>query len=186
MSAEAFKETPFLPEGPTPLIRKMPEAAPFPVNALGPLKEPAEAIATATEAPVAMCAASVLAAASLASQGHRDVETKNGTAPPSIFLMTVAESGERKSTADRLAMKGIRDFEADLRSAYDLEFDVWRNANDVWKSRRAKILGDKTADSAAISADLAALGSKPRPPLKPHIVASGTIAASARRAASFA
>jgi hypothetical protein len=172
MRDEAFKENPFLPEGPTPLIRKMPEAAPFPVNALGPLKEPTVAIATATEAPIAMCAASVLAAASLASQGHRDVETKNGTAPPSMFLMTVAESGERKSTADRLAMKGVRDFEADLRSKYDLEFDVWRNAHDVWKSRRAKILGDKTADSAAKHADLEALGSEPRPPLKPHIVAS--------------
>ncbi|MDZ7709229.1 MAG: DUF3987 domain-containing protein [Roseovarius sp.] len=112
--------TPFTPEPPTPLIRETPEAAPFPVAALGPLRGPVEAIATATESPVAMCAASVLASAALAAQGHRDAETLNGTAPASLFLLTVAESGERKSTADRLAMRGVRDFEADLRTDYDI------------------------------------------------------------------
>src|SRR6056297_2397193 len=164
--------TPFTPEGPTPLIRDMPEAAPFPVSALGSLREPAEAIAAATEAPVAMCAASVLAAAALAAQGHRDAETLNGTAPASLFLLTVAESGERKSTADRLAMRGVRNFEADLRTDYDVLKDGWRDAHELWKATRAKIVGDKKADSAAKRADLQALGPEPPAPLKPHIVAS--------------
>ena len=164
--------TPFTPEGPTPLIREVPEAAPFPVAALGPLRKPAEAIAIATEAPVAMCAASVLAAAALATQGHRDAETLNGTAPASLFLLTVAESGERKSTADRLAMKGVRDFEMGLRTDYDIQRDHWRDQHEVWKATRAKILADKKADSAAKRADLQALGQEPPAPLKPHIVAS--------------
>lgn len=164
--------SPFTPEGPTPLIREMPEAAPYPAHALGPLREPAEAIATATEAPLAMCAASVLASAALAAQGHRDAETLNGTAPASLFLLTVAPSGERKSTADRLAMRGVRDFEAELRVDYDIERDLWRDAHEVWKATRAKILADKKADSAAKRADLSALGTEPPAPLKPHIVAS--------------
>lgn len=90
--------TSFVPEGPTPLLREMPEPGLFPVDALGSLAQPTKAIARATEAPVAMCAASVLAACSLAAQGFRDVETLHGTAPASLFLLTVAESGERKST----------------------------------------------------------------------------------------
>lgn len=155
-----------------PLIREMPEAAPFPVAALGPLRNPAEAIARATEAPVALCAASVLASAALAAQGHRDAETLNGTAPASLFLLTVAESGERKSTADRLAMRGVRDFEADLRTEYDIARDLWRDEHDVWKATRTKILADKKADSVAKRADLQALGHEPLAPLKPHIVAS--------------
>ena len=110
--------TPFEPEGPTPLLREMPEAAPFPVDALGVLAPATMGIASATEAPVAMCAASILAAASLAVQGLRDAQTLNGSAPASLFLLTVAESGERKSTADRLAMKGVRDYEAELRMNY--------------------------------------------------------------------
>lgn len=164
--------TRFTPEAPTPLIREMPEAAPYPVAALGPLREAAEAIATATEAPVAMCAASVLAAAALAAQGHRDAETLNGTTPASLFLMTVAESGERKSSADRLAMRGVRDFEADLRNDYEAERDEWKDAHEVWKSARAKILGDRNADATSKRADLKALGAEPPAPLKPHIVAS--------------
>jgi hypothetical protein len=156
----------------TPLIREMPEAGPYPAEALGALREPAEAIARATEAPVALCAASVLASAALAAQGHRDAETLNGTAPASLFLLTVAESGERKSTADRLAMRGVRDFEADLRADYETERDLWRDAHEVWKAPRAKILGDKKADAASKRADLQALGPEPQAPLKPHIVAS--------------
>ena len=164
--------TSFVPEGPTPLLREMPEAGLFPVDALGVLGPPTNAIACATEAPIAMCAASVLAAASLAVQGTRDVQTLNGRAPVSLFLLTVAESGERKSTADRLAMKGVRDYETELRLNYDLEYGAWRDAHDLWKSARARIIGDKKADSASKRADLKALGQEPPAPLKPHIVAS--------------
>lgn len=163
---------PFTPEGPTPLLRETPEAGPYPIAALGPLREPAEAIARATEAPVAMCAASVLASASLATQGHRDAETLNGTAPASVFLLTIAESGERKSTADRLAMRGVRQFEADLRNDYEIAYDLWRDEHEVWKATRAQIIGDKKADAASKRIDLQALGPEPPAPLKPHIVAS--------------
>jgi hypothetical protein len=39
--------TPFEPEGPTPLLREMPEAAPFPVDALGVLAPATMGIAKA-------------------------------------------------------------------------------------------------------------------------------------------
>lgn len=164
--------TSFVPEGPTPLLREMPEAGPFPVDALGSLAQPTKAIARATEAPVAMCAASVLAAVSLAAQGLRDVETLHGASPASLFLLTVAESGERKSTADRLAMKGVRDYEAELRVIYDIELKMWRDTHALWKSAYARIINDKKADNASKRADLQALGPEPPAPLKPHIVAS--------------
>lgn len=168
----ALKVKPFTLEGPTPLIREMPEASLFPAAALGPLRIPAEAVATVTEAPVAMCAASVLASAALAAQGHRDATTLIGTAPASLFLLTVAESGERKSTADRLAMKGVRDFETDLRIDYEIQRDQWRDVHEVWKATRVKILADRKADSTSKRVDLKALGPEPPAPLKPHIVAS--------------
>lgn len=164
--------TPFVAEPPMPLVREIPAADPFPVSALGPLCAPVKAIASATEAPVALCAASVLAAVALATQGHRDAETLNSTAPASLFLLTIAESGERKSTADRLAMQGVRDFEADLRTEYGMEQELWRDTHEIWKSSRVKIIGDKKADGASKRADLRALGPEPTAPLKPHIVAS--------------
>jgi hypothetical protein len=152
-------------------VREIPDAAPYPAEALGPLREPAEAIATATEAPLAMCAGSVLAVASLAVQGLRDVETLAGTAPASLFVLTVAESGERKSTADKMAMRGVRAFEADLRAGHDEDLRSYRDASDIYEAERKRIMGNKNADAASKRADLARLA-KPEPPLKPHIVAS--------------
>ena len=167
-----IKEIAFIPEEPIPLIREMPDAGPYPVAALGPLRNIAVAISRATEAPIAMCAASVLAAVSLATQGLRDAETLNSTAPASLFLLTIAKSGERKSTADRLAMRGVRDFEKELRADFDAQLDLWRDAHDVWKSEHAKIIGEKSADATSKRLNLRALGPKPLPPLKPYIVAS--------------
>lgn len=55
-------------------------------------------------------------------------------------------------------MRGVRDFEADLRTDYDLEQELWRDAHELRKADRAKILADKKADSASKRADLQALG----------------------------
>ena len=52
-----------------PLFRELPSATPYPVDALGPLKPAAEAIHLLTQAPVELCAQSVMAAATLAIQG---------------------------------------------------------------------------------------------------------------------
>ncbi|WP_137700024.1 YfjI family protein [Marimonas lutisalis] len=161
---------PFKSEGPQPLIREAPAASLYPVAALGPLMVPADALARATEAPLALCAGSVLAAASLAVQGLRDVQTLGGARPVSLFLLTVAESGERKSTADRLAMRGVRTFEGDLRQDYDDARASWSDAKEVWERQRGAILkrADKNPDTTR--ADLAALGPQPQPPLRPQIV----------------
>jgi hypothetical protein len=101
MTAQAqFKETAFAPEGPQPLLREIPPGLPYPAEALGPLRPAVEAVAGATQAPVAIPAASALAVASLAVQGFADVDTLRGPRPTSLFLLTIARSGERKSSCD--------------------------------------------------------------------------------------
>lgn len=161
---------PFKAEGPQPLIREMPEADPYPIAALGPLSEVTEAIASITEAPPALCAASVLAAAALAVQGLADVETLGGPRPVSLFLLTVAESGERKSTADRLAMKGVHDFEASLRPGYEEDKQAWQRERSIWEKRHTSILRGADEDPTGASADLRDLGPEPEAPLRPFIV----------------
>jgi hypothetical protein len=89
------------PEEPTPLLREIAPGAPFPVESLGPLRAAVEAVAGATQARLAIPAASALAVASLAVQGFADVETLGGPRPTPLSLLTVAKSAERKTSCDR-------------------------------------------------------------------------------------
>jgi hypothetical protein len=66
---------------------------------------PARAIAENVQVPLAMAANSVLATASLAAQAHADVfMPRVGPRPLSLFVLTVAGSGDRKTSADSVAL----------------------------------------------------------------------------------
>ena len=168
---EAFaRAETFAPEEPTPLVRVIPPGEPYPVHALGPLRAVAEALHDITQAPPAIGAQSALGVAALATQGLADAETLNGSAPASLFLLTVAQSGERKSACDRLAMKPVRDFEAELAEIREREIEDYRNALDIWEKRRAAILREAPENPIAAQADLKALGPQPAGPLFASIV----------------
>src|SRR3954451_7661459 len=97
------------PEPPRPLTREMPPADRFPIEALGNvLALAAWAINDRIQAPIAMCGQSVIAVAALATQGHANVLLpigRQGQARPlSCYFVTVASTGERKSTFAREAM----------------------------------------------------------------------------------
>lgn len=167
--AHARAET-FAPAEPTPLMREIPPGGPYPVHALGPLRAVAEAFHDMTQAPPAIGAQSALGVAALATQGLADAETLHGSAPASLFLLTVAQSGERKSACDRLAMKPVRDFEAELAENREREIDAHRDALDVWRKRREAVLRTAADDPITARADLAALGPEPVGPLFASIV----------------
>ena len=85
-------------EKPLPLVREVQQATPFPVDALGPvLGGAACAVHEHVQSPLAMCGQAVLAAATLAVQGHADVELATGQIKPlSNFFLTVAASGKER------------------------------------------------------------------------------------------
>src|SRR5689334_11136079 len=90
-------------EPPRPLFRPISPSEPYPTEALGSLAEAAEAIRDRTQAPDAICAQSVLGAASLVAQARANVRLPTGEVRPlSLFVVTVAQSGERKSAADAI------------------------------------------------------------------------------------
>ena len=97
-------------EGPRPLTREEDCCEPYPVEALGTLRQAVEAIVQCSRAPPALCAHAVLAAASLVTQAHADIVLPSGqTKPLSLFLLTIAASGERKRAVDGIAMRRIYD-----------------------------------------------------------------------------
>ncbi|WP_366914121.1 YfjI family protein [Marivita sp.] len=140
----------------------------YPIHALGPLRAFAEAVQGVTQAPVAIPAQSALAVASLAVQGFADVETLGGGRPLSLFLLTIAQSGERKSASDNLLMAALRDYEREQAAAYRDAVEGWRNEHALWKVEHDRILWDakkaKGKNIIAAQADLKALGPEPDAP----------------------
>lgn len=172
MSAQAMpEEEPFLAEEPQPLVREIAAPAPYPVAALGPLRGAVEAVRGMTLAPVAIPAQSALAVAALAVQGHADVETLGGPRPTSLYALTVAQSGERKSSCDAPLMASLRDFEKAQWKAQREDVVSWQNAHSLWKGERERILAEakrgKGEKRVAAEADLRALGPEPAAPPAP-------------------
>jgi hypothetical protein len=163
------------PEPPRPLMREISPGEPFPIHALGETLRPmAEAMQDRVQAPIAICAQSVLATAALAVQGHVDVVLPIGeTKPVSLYLITVAESGERKDACDRVAMRPVIERQIALRDQYDIEHPNWVDEKMIWDKLRDKILREgKKGNLTAMRADLKALGPLPPEPLDPLLTCS--------------
>lgn len=167
--ADGFTTKEAVAEAPAPLARDIPPATPYPVDALGDLlAAAARGIHDKVQAPIAICGSSVLGAAALAVQGHADVVLPTGSARPvSLFLLSILESGGRKSAADEEALWPIRKHEAGLHATYGAEIESATNAITAWETAREKITKDKKAGRDEMKAALDALGPRPLPPLMP-------------------
>ena len=115
---------------------------PFPVDAFPPIAYNAiMEVQRNTQTPFPMIASSMLGALSLAIQSKVDVCRMDGlTGPCSLFVLTIAESGERKTTIDKLFTKPIRDFEASQAIAMKPELEKYRAEKAAWIEKRKGIL----------------------------------------------
>lgn len=158
----------YTPEGPQPLVRDIAPGAAYPVHALGPLRAAVEAVQGITQAPLAIPAQSALSVASLAVQGFADVDTLGGPRALSLYALTIARSGERKSACDAPLMAALRDHEREQATAQRDAMESWRNAQALWKGERDRILMEakkaKGEKRTAAQADLEALGREPDAP----------------------
>jgi hypothetical protein len=146
-------------EPPRPLIRELPPADPFPMDALGDLLgSAARAIHERVQCPVAICGQSVIAAATLAAQGHVDVELPTGHIKPiSNFFMTIAETGERKTAADSEALWPVRKREKGLREEYDEALPSYDNQKVAWEKAREAAVRKAKGDRGVIKFALDAI-----------------------------
>jgi hypothetical protein len=148
---------------PIPLRRQLGEPDIYPVDALGPcLSATVKRLAETIQAPIALCAQSVLAGANLAVQGHADVSLDGRKCPTSEFFLTIGESGERKFAVDRVVMQEFREHEKRLSVAYRSEKLSHENALAAYEKKRSEA---KQGDDVKV--DLDALGSPPQEPLLP-------------------
>jgi Protein of unknown function (DUF3987) len=118
-----------------------------------------------------MAAQSVLAVASLTASAHADVHLPFGQERPlSLFFVTVAASGDRKSTADNEALWPVNKREKALRDAYAEEIKEWCICHSAWSAEKRKIENDRTIDLDERKLRLSVLGAEPEKPLSPFLV----------------
>jgi hypothetical protein len=141
---------------------------PYPIDALGNvLADAARAIAAKVQCANAMAAQSVLAVASLATQALADVHLPYGqTRPLSLFCLTIASSGDRKTSADSEAMAPVRMREKQMREVFEPRARDHTVALAAWRGQRLQI-ERKKADVETRRKELQALGPEPEAPIKP-------------------
>ncbi|WP_320159725.1 YfjI family protein [Klebsiella sp. S69] len=90
--------------------------------------------ASKTRAPVPLIFASAMAPVSLLCQGLTDVSPAEGlTFPVSCNFCTIAESGERKSTVDKLFMAPVHEFEYEAGIRYENAMQQYATELDIWE-----------------------------------------------------
>ncbi|RJP75714.1 MAG: DUF3987 domain-containing protein [Candidatus Zixiibacteriota bacterium] len=168
------------PEPPRLLTREIPPGEAYPTEACGPLLGGAvRAISGLVQVPPALAAGSVLAVASLAVQGFANVLLPIGegdSRPLSLYLITVAGSSDRKSTADSQALKVVKDHEAELEMRHHQEMQEYEREKWVYEKKKGAIVKARKDDEvdncvAAISQEIKRqIGDPPNLPLVPYLV----------------
>lgn len=100
-------------------------------------------------APRGLILSSALTAIAVVSQGLIDVRKPNGqVVPTSLMVLTIADSGERKSTVENVFLGPLRDFQRQQRSVYQHELQQWQVRHDIWIAQRKALLKDITKKSS--------------------------------------
>lgn len=99
---------------PRPIGGSEGRTASYPINALGKYGSAmVEALHQKFQAPPALCAQAVLCAMNTTVSSWGQVEAIHGAGMPlSLYLITVAQSGERKTAVDDAAQRGIVVFQS--------------------------------------------------------------------------
>jgi len=121
----------------------------FPTYLLPPsLREPAQEMQTNMQAPPALIASSIFGALSIAGQSLISVQRPNGLVSPcSLFLIVIADSGERKTSCDKHFTKPIREFEANedpefllAMTQYEADLIAWEIENKAIEKQMYQIV----------------------------------------------
>jgi putative DNA primase/helicase len=92
------------------------------------------------KAPIPLVASSALAALSLAIQAHADIkraEMLHGTT--GLFLLTIADSGERKSTCDGFFTQAIREYESAKAEIAQTDLKRYNAQIGAWEAKQVGV-----------------------------------------------
>lgn len=163
---------------PQPMTTRV-DGEPYPTEALpDTLRAAVEEVHAFVKSPMPMVIASALSALSLCIQQHVDVKRDEKlTGPTSLFLLTIADSGERKSTTDGFFVTAVRDYEARQAEIAKPFIRLYLAEHGTWEAKKAGVKdkirqlakeGKPTAESENALRGLE--NDKPEPPRVPRIL----------------
>jgi hypothetical protein len=161
---------------PIPIKPSVADPGEYPIDALcDKLQAAAMAIVDKVMLPTSIAACSVLAVAALCVQPYIDIELPTGEEiPTSLFLCSIAASGERKSSSDKLAMYAVRARERDMHDDWLQKNAGFLIENTAFQSAKKKAMQGKGRD--AIRDALEACGPEPLAPPMPLLTSDeGTL-----------
>ena len=117
------------------------EPEPYPLDALpDTIRAAVEEVVGFVKAPIPLVASSALSALSLACQAHIDVKRAEGLqGPVGLFLLTIADSGERKSSCDSHFSKPVHNYETTQQEQAKPLLKDYAAAVEAWEAKRGGI-----------------------------------------------
>lgn len=134
------------------------------------------------KAPIPLIATSALSAISLATQAFIDVQRADKlSGSSSLYLLAIAESGERKSTCDGFFIKEIREHETREREAakplikaFKTEFAAWEAKRSGLKEQIKALAKENKPSEEQVQALHDLDKAEPMPPRVPRFIYSDT------------
>ncbi|MCL1860334.1 MAG: YfjI family protein [Proteobacteria bacterium] len=163
---------------PQPLILKA-EPKPYPRDALPQnLRAAIDEVQGFIQAPYPLVVCSALGAVSIACQAHVDVQrAERLQGPCGLYLLAIADSGERKSTCDNYFTSAIRAWQNSKEEAAKPELKRHKAEYATWEAGRDGITskirqdGKQMKDLEVLRAELFRLGmEEPRAPRVPRLL----------------
>jgi putative DNA primase/helicase len=159
-------------------LRSAESAADYPIGDLPDIiRDAVEEVAEGTQAPISMIAASALSVVSSCVQGLASVQRDESLrGPASLFLLSLADSGERKSTVDGYFTKALREWEATQKEKFDPIYAEYLAEEKAWEATDAgyrDAMRKAAREGSDITKDknyMAHALSKPKPPRRPQML----------------
>jgi putative DNA primase/helicase len=123
-----------------PITAKI-DPEPYPASAMPQsIRAAVEEVQGFTKAPLAMVASAALAAVSVAIQGHFDVRRADLLqGPTGLYMLTIADSGERKTTCDGFFATAIRDYQDEQFEAAKPAQKEHAAAESAWEAKSSGV-----------------------------------------------
>jgi len=154
-------------------------ADPYPLSELpGTIGAAVREVVEFVQCPVALAACSALAVVSTVGQGLVDVRRADRLeGPTSLFLMAIADSGERKTTVDSYFSKPVQQWDAEQAEIAKPSIKKIEAEKDAWEAKKSGLLaaikeatkgGKSTSEMERKMAELES--GKPEPPKVPRLL----------------